>query len=874
MQNSTLRSGIRLIAAGVVSMMAFGHVCFAADAEKPVDPASNLAALPGFKIETVLEGDAKVASYISMSKDSQGRLLLGAQRRQPATRLTLDANGRITKQESLQLPVTEIMGQLFVGDTLYADAAGKGPDGKEVYGLFRLSDPKGDGSYSSFELLREWEHGAGEHGSHGIVLAPDGKHIFTVSGNFTGVPTDLAATSPHKNYGDDLALPRAEDGNGFGAGKKPPGGFITRMDMDGKNAEMFSSGQRNTYDIAFNADGELFGFDSDMEWDWGMPWYRPIRVFHATSAGDGGFREGSAKWPQYYEDSLPSVVDIGIGCPTGTVFGTGAKFPAAYQKAYYILDWTYGRLIAVHMTPQGSSYTATWENFVAPKALHEAAGKTPLNLTDVVIGNDGALYFTIGGRNTPAKLFRVTYVGKESTAPADLHDAAGAEARALRHKIEAFHGRVDPKAVETVWQYLSSDDRYIRYAARIAVEAQPLDSWKAKALAETNPQAALTALLSVARLGAADVQKDVVASLGKFSLASLPPAQQMLKLRVLEVSISRQGKPNGAIAKAIADDLSPLYPAKTVELNRELTQVLLAIDAPGAVAKTVKLLTSAPTQEEQFNYALALRTITTGWTPELRKEYFTWFNNLPKDGKHPEYVTKWFDDAGRPYADGSSFNKFVDHLQADAKASLASASTEDVTAVSSIVEAYKSHSQMAPKKVKNRPLIRNWVMDELEPSLASVGKGRNFNRGKTIFEEAQCLACHKFGNEGGSGGPDLTAVATRFGRHDILESIILPSKVISEQYMNTEVKTKSGDVEVGRLVEENNDKIVLQPNLLKLDRVTVQKSEIVLRRLSKISPMPEGLVNTFNKEEILDLLAYVESAGNKNHPDFAKVSRK
>ncbi len=138
---------------------------------------------------------------------------------------------------------------------------------------------------------------------------------------------------------------------------------------------MFSAGQRNTYDIGFNADGELFGFDSDMEWDWGTPWYRPIRVFHSVRGGDQGFREGSAKWPEYYLDSLPATSTIGIGCPTGVVFGTGAKFPLKYQKAFYICDWTYGRLIAVHLTPKGASYTGTWENFVAPKSLHGNSGK-------------------------------------------------------------------------------------------------------------------------------------------------------------------------------------------------------------------------------------------------------------------------------------------------------------------------------------------------------------------------------------------------------------------------------------------------------------------------------------------------------------------
>ena len=116
----------------------------------------------------------------------------------------------------------------------------------------------------------------------------------------------------------------------------------------------FCAGLRNTYDIDFNKDGELFGFDSDMEWDWGSPWYRPTRAYHIVSGGDQGFREGSAKWPEYYPDSLPAVVNIGIGSPTGVVFGTGAKFPMKYQKAFYMLDWTYGRVIAVHLTPNGA----------------------------------------------------------------------------------------------------------------------------------------------------------------------------------------------------------------------------------------------------------------------------------------------------------------------------------------------------------------------------------------------------------------------------------------------------------------------------------------------------------------------------------------
>ena len=275
------------------------------------------------------------------------------------------------------------------------------------------------------------------------------------------------------------------------------------MDLEGKNIELFSAGERNTYDIGFNADGELFGFDSDMEWDWGTPWYRPIHVFHAVRGGEHGFREGSAKWPDYYADGLPRTATIGIGCPTGVVFGTGAKFPAKYQKAFYVCDWTYGRLIAVHNTPHGASYTGTWENFVAPKSLHGKGGKTPLNLTDVVIGADGSLYFTIGGRGTQGSLFRVTYKGPEPAAPlaaGGLQDKDTAPARELRHKLEAFNVQADPAAVEFAWPHLNSPDRFIRYAVRLAIERNPVAEWQAKALAEKRPQAALTALLALARL--------------------------------------------------------------------------------------------------------------------------------------------------------------------------------------------------------------------------------------------------------------------------------------------------------------------------------------------------------------------------------------
>src|SRR5204863_9789442 len=162
-----------------------------------------------------------------------------------------------------------------------------------------------------------------------------GNQIYVMNGNRTRVPEGIAPNSPLGNYREDFLLPRQWDGNGHAAGILAPGGYVVRTDAEGKTWELMLGGFRNAYDIAFNPDGELFTFDSDMEWDWGMPWYRPIRINHCVPGAEFGWRSGSAVWPAYYPDSLPSVVDIGVGSPTGVKFGTRSNFPDKYRRAVY-----------------------------------------------------------------------------------------------------------------------------------------------------------------------------------------------------------------------------------------------------------------------------------------------------------------------------------------------------------------------------------------------------------------------------------------------------------------------------------------------------------------------------------------------------------
>src|SRR5439155_23907776 len=112
------------------------------------------------------------------------------------------------------------------------------------------------------------------------------------------------------------------------------------------------------------------------------------------------------------------------------------------------------------------------------RALSEpGAPKATLNVTDLEIGPDGAMYFLTGGRGTQSGLYRVSYTGAAGVEEDRKTAMRNAETRALRHQLEGFHGKQDSKAVEFAWPYLSSEDRWIGYAARLAIESQPVAEW-------------------------------------------------------------------------------------------------------------------------------------------------------------------------------------------------------------------------------------------------------------------------------------------------------------------------------------------------------------------------------------------------------------
>jgi putative heme-binding domain-containing protein len=808
--------------------------------------ADALTVPPGFRVELLRSAEPGEGSWICLAFDERERVLISPQGDEhPLWRMTL-SKGRVERVEPVPAPVRYAMGLLFAHGSLYANA--RGPQGA---GLYRLTDRNSNDQFDPDEmkLLKKFEGGS-EHGYHALALGPDDS-IYILNGNGTKVPSGLAATSPHRNYREDV-LSLNPDETTATDGPPAPAGYILRTDADGQNWELFAGGLRNSYGFDFNADGELFVFDSDMEWDWGTPWYRPTRILHAVSGGEFGWRDGTRSWPDYYEDSLPSVVNVGVGSPTGVRFGTRSRFPLKYRRALFALDWSYGRIFAVHLEPDGASYRGTVETFLRG---------APLNLTDVAFGPDGAMYFITGGRNTQSGLYRISYgdplpTGRDPRSVLTL-------ARALRHRFEGFHGRSGSNAVEMIWPQLGSIDRSIRYAARVALESQELTTWKSRALGETNATAALTALLALARVGRPEMQADLLTSLRRFSFASLSDDQKLIKLRVLQLSLLRQGRVNGEQSRRLVAELDRHYPAATWPLNRELSRTLLYLDASGVVTKTLDLLTTAPTQEQQLHYVAQLRNVRRGWSLADRRRYFEWWlkprDTLPRT---PE-LTQWFADTGRRPVDGAWVDKYVREFRRDAVSTL---TTEERQQLASLLRAPLQKSQQIP--ATNRKFERAWTVVDLLPDLDRVSAGRNFERGRQAFADAQCLACHRFGNDGGAAGPELTAAGSKYDRRSLLESILEPSKVINEQYQQHTVTLRNGDSLSGRLLRDTSDEVILETDAVSGTRERFAREDVERVMPAALSSMPSGLTDILSREELLDLLAYLESSGRVEAPAF------
>jgi putative heme-binding domain-containing protein len=836
---------------------------------------------PGFEVEHLYSPrENGHGSWVAITFDDKGRMIasdqfgalyrldvppIGSEDLKPTVEKL-----KVGNPEEDKLGMGFAQGLLYAFNSLYVMV---NHHGRQYFdksnGLYRIEDSNGDDQFDKVSLIRAFDGGNGEHGPHSIIMSPDKQWIYMVAGNYVDVPEMDVYRLP-KAWAEDNLLPDIKDPRGHATDRLPPGGWIARTDPDGNHWELVSAGFRNAFDIAFNDAGDLFTYDSDMEWDIGAPWYRPTRICHVTSGSEFGWRTGNQKWSPEYTDNLPAILNIGPGSPTNVMFGTKTNFPEKYRQSMFAFDWSFGIIYSVFLEPSGASYTATAEEFLSG---------SPLPLTDGAIGPDGALYFVTGGRNLISDVYRIYYTGSENKS--NVTPPTMTREHKIRRELEALHnGNPKAESLDFIWMHLSDGDRYVRYAARVALEHLPTGLWQKRALGETDDVKRIQATLALSRHAKPDLQNSILEALIASEFSQLSITEQINLVRAIEVNLFRHGMPKGEISARMAAYLNPHYPSENLNLDRLLSKVLVYIEAPGAVEKSIQLLQSASDDPEyqkslisssdlifrnpeygldlagmlnnvpplqQTFLANVLSKAGSGWTDELRESYFKWF------------------DRAFEFKGGRSYIGFVDKARKMALERVDPATFEHYNRLSGAERLSNTGNELKTSIIKPQGPGKNWSVKDALPVLENL-KGRNLIKGKAMYAATQCISCHMMQGTGGIVGPDLSQLGHRFSITDILEAIIEPNKAISDQYAATIFRMKDGSSVVGKLShEDKNSYHVSQNPFDPLSLRAIAKKDVQSRILSEISLMMPGLINPLNPEELKDLMAYLISGGNPDH---------
>jgi putative heme-binding domain-containing protein len=399
---------------------------------------------------------------------------------------------------------------------------------------------------------------------------------------------------------------------------------------------------------------------------------------------------------------------------------------------------------------------------------------------------------------------------------------------------------VSADTLAKAWKHLDASDPWIRHAARTIIETLPVKMWRMRVLEETNIDRFLSAALALQRFGDDRDRQRLGQRLAALEAHRLLSWQQFewadLALRQLAGSDTNDSKWD-----PLFNELRKVFPSNHFLLDQQASRLLAKRNNGWLVPRVVKLLEKSRdtgNQRQQMHWLFILSTQSQGWTPELGERYFAGLFDMDSF------------EAGEGMA---TFRRLIrDAALANLPEELRDSWKQRFS---------KQAAQLLPELPPARSVIvKQWSMKDFQDLVQDLAKDRDPQRGRKMFATARCVVCHRVGREGGVRGPDLTSVAGRFSARDLLTSILKPSAVISQKYASTMFELSDGRLLSGHtlVTDFRAPNIELIPDPLAPDKtVSFSKQEIVERRTSPISPMPKGLVDGLEKQEILDLLAYL-----------------
>jgi putative heme-binding domain-containing protein len=584
-------------------------------------PIFSFADVPGLRVPPGFEitefADGKLAADIyCLTVNPKGRVVVSG----PGYIRLLCADGEGKANRVLDFaaaPKDGAMGLHWDGDDLYCVGGG----GLRVY---RNAGGKGRTKPSS--LLFRCRTG-GEHDAHAIGRGPDG-WFYLLAGNNTGIKSKDAtlATSPIK---------------------EPIAGCVLRFPPDFKGCEIVADGFRNAYGMDWNAEGDLFTFDSDNERCVSLPWYEPTRLYHVQVGGHYGWRNPQQtmawRFPPYFLDVVAPAATLGRGSPTGVACYKHSQFPARYRGGLFLLDWTFGQIHFVSLKRKGSSYEGVPEVFLKP------AGDEGFAPTAAAVDpTTGDLYVAIGGRGTRGAVYRIRYAAGRKGAKAvplpvrSLDWRAGLDKQLVRDGTSSSP-QARRRALDLAWRHrdrLSGDqleqliranagqiDRGLRQATAHLLAALPESARQKVAKKLISPAERITRLLAMPGFTAAKALPD----------RKQPPGLRLDAVRLIQLMLGgisnpkakgtvwegyTQRKVDCVLPSDLVDWLAEAFPSGDAALDRELSRTLAMVSAanPSILAKTADMWKARSDPVEDIHYLAVLARLRGKRTAKVTRK--------------------------------------------------------------------------------------------------------------------------------------------------------------------------------------------------------------------------------------------------------------
>ncbi len=367
----------------------------------------------------------------------------------------------------------------------------------------------------------------------------------------------------------------------------------------------------------------------------------------------------------------------------------------------------------------------------------------------------------------------------------------------------------------------------------------------------SQPNALLTASLALSRCGQSSDLSLLLRQLDSLAWDALATSQRLDLLRVYALAIRRLGPITETQRRTIIQRLDDEFPTGEVRVDRELARLLRAVDAPQLAQRLFAQIAGPISTSEKIHYLFVLAAASRNWDARTRQRFFSHLADVKRGGGGKSY-------AG--YIDGLA-RKSIEHLpQPELEA---------------IMQEFLAATEDRERQVNDPHLevVQHWELDELVAAISSDTQQRDYASGRAAFAKAQCFACHRIGGEGGSVGPDLSAIGRRFTARDMLVSIVEPNAEVSDQYRSHRFDLKDGTVHVGRIVNQSGEQWMVNTDMINPGKLTeIAASDVERVSLSSTLMMPSGLIDVLTLQEIRELVAYLCANGDRQHTAYSSGS--